>query len=99
MGSSSDTLREPLGVVQGALIGFMGLVLAFGLSLALGRYESRPGRPARGAQQTRELLTGRWHHPVHRPWSGNQTGRTPEDLLCVPAAVGIGHAGLPSLRR
>ena len=41
MGSSSDTLREPLGVVQGALIGFMGLVLAFGLSLALGRYESR----------------------------------------------------------
>src|SRR4051795_8774699 len=25
----------------GALIGFMGLVLAFGLSLALGRYESR----------------------------------------------------------
>jgi hypothetical protein len=41
MGSSSDALREPLGVVQGALIGFMGLVLAFGLSLALGRYESR----------------------------------------------------------
>jgi hypothetical protein len=41
MGDSSETLREPLGVVQGALIGFMGLVLAFGLSLALGRYESR----------------------------------------------------------
>jgi hypothetical protein len=41
MGRSSDTLREPLGVVQGALIGFMGLVLAFGLSLALGRYETR----------------------------------------------------------
>jgi hypothetical protein len=38
---SSETLREPLGVLQGALIGFMGLVLAFGLSLALGRYESR----------------------------------------------------------
>jgi hypothetical protein len=38
---SSDTFREPLGVVQGALIGFMGLVLAFGLSLALERYESR----------------------------------------------------------
>jgi hypothetical protein len=41
IGRSSDSLREPLGVVQGALIGFMGLVLAFGLSLALGRYESR----------------------------------------------------------
>ncbi|MGY1728545.1 hypothetical protein ACI79J_16385 [Geodermatophilus sp. SYSU D01062] len=41
MGGSSDSLREPLGIVQGALIGFMGLVLAFGLSLALGRYEAR----------------------------------------------------------
>jgi hypothetical protein len=34
-------LREASGVLQGALLGFMGLVLAFGLSLALGRYESR----------------------------------------------------------
>jgi hypothetical protein len=41
IGRHSDSLREPLGVVQGALIGFMGLILAFGLSLALGRYESR----------------------------------------------------------
>jgi hypothetical protein len=37
----SEILREPFGVLQGALIGFMGLVLAFGLSLAVGRYESR----------------------------------------------------------
>ena len=28
-------------MLQGALLGFMGLVLAFGLSLALGRYENR----------------------------------------------------------
>src|SRR3954447_8021350 len=41
MGGRSDALREPFGVLQGALIGFMGLVLAFGLSLAVGRYESR----------------------------------------------------------
>jgi hypothetical protein len=41
MGARSQAFREPLGVLQGALIGFMGLVLAFGLSLALGRYESR----------------------------------------------------------
>ena len=34
-------LRESSGVIQGALLGFMGLVLAFGLSLALGRYEDR----------------------------------------------------------
>ena len=37
----SEDFREPFGVLQGALIGFMGLVLAFGLSLAVGRYESR----------------------------------------------------------
>ena len=34
-------LRESSGVLQGALLGFMGLVLAFGLSLAIGRYQDR----------------------------------------------------------
>jgi hypothetical protein len=33
--------KEPLGVVQGALIGFVALLLAFGLTMAVGRYESR----------------------------------------------------------
>jgi hypothetical protein len=37
----SDHLREPLGVLQAALLGLVGLVLAFGLALAVGRYESR----------------------------------------------------------
>jgi hypothetical protein len=37
----SATLSEPLGVLQGALLGVVGLVLAFGLSLAVGRYENR----------------------------------------------------------
>ena len=36
-----ETLREPVGVVQGALLALVGLVLAFGLSLAIGRYDSR----------------------------------------------------------
>ena len=34
-------LREPLGVVQGALVGLVALLLAFGLSMAVGRYQSR----------------------------------------------------------
>jgi hypothetical protein len=34
-------LKESSGVLQGVLLGFMGLVLAFALSLALGRYDSR----------------------------------------------------------
>jgi hypothetical protein len=33
--------RDPVAAVQGALLGFVGLVLAFGLSLAVGRYEAR----------------------------------------------------------
>jgi hypothetical protein len=36
-----EGIREPLGVVQGALIGFVALVLAFGLTMAVGRYEAR----------------------------------------------------------
>ena len=39
-GRSAD-LREPFSVMQAVLLGFMGLVLAFGLSLAVGRYEAR----------------------------------------------------------
>ena len=37
----SDTLREPFGVLQAALLGVVGLILAFGLTLAVGRYEDR----------------------------------------------------------
>ena len=37
----SEHLREPVGVVQGTLLGLVALLLAFGLSLAVGRYEDR----------------------------------------------------------
>ncbi len=37
----SESLSEPFGVLQAALLGLVGLILAFGLSLALSRYESR----------------------------------------------------------
>ena len=36
-----ETLREPFGVVQAALLTLVGLILAFGLAMAVGRYESR----------------------------------------------------------
>src|SRR3954464_12508683 len=39
--ASGHGVKESSGVLQGGLLGFMGLVLAFGLSLALGRYEAR----------------------------------------------------------
>jgi hypothetical protein len=37
----SESLKEPFGVLQGALLGVVGLLLAFGLSLAVSRYENR----------------------------------------------------------
>lgn len=37
----SETLREPVGVLQAALLGLVGLVLAFGLTMAVGRYDTR----------------------------------------------------------
>ncbi len=37
----SESLSEPFGVLQAALLGLVGLLLAFGLSLALSRYEDR----------------------------------------------------------
>jgi len=36
-----ETYREPIGALQGALLGVVGLILAFGLTLAVGRYENR----------------------------------------------------------
>ena len=37
----SEAYREPIGALQGALLGVVGLILAFGLSLAVGRYQDR----------------------------------------------------------
>ena len=37
----SERYREPIGALQGALLGVVGLILAFGLSLAVGRYQDR----------------------------------------------------------
>jgi len=37
----SGDLKEPFGVLQAALLGVVGLILAFGLSLAVTRYENR----------------------------------------------------------
>ena len=37
----ADTLREPFGVLQAALLGLVALIMAFGLTMAVGRYDSR----------------------------------------------------------
>ena len=37
----SELLREPFAALQAALLGLVGLLLAFGLAMAVGRYENR----------------------------------------------------------
>lgn len=49
-----NTTHEPAAVVQGALLGFVGLLLAFGLSMAVGRYE---GRRALVVQEANDIGT------------------------------------------
>ena len=39
--SRTDQLKEVSAALQNTLLGFVGLLLAFGLSLAIGRYETR----------------------------------------------------------
>jgi len=41
MRAHAHKLSEPFSVLQAALLGLVGLTLAFGLSLAVGRYENR----------------------------------------------------------
>ncbi len=36
-----DEVREPIGAMQTAILGFVGLLLAFGLTMAVGRFEVR----------------------------------------------------------
>ena len=48
---SADTLREPVGVVQAALLGLVALILAFGLTMAVG--VTIPGAPRPSTMKTR----------------------------------------------
>jgi hypothetical protein len=41
MRGRAESLTEPFAVLQSALLGVVGLILAFGLALAVGRYEDR----------------------------------------------------------
>jgi hypothetical protein len=41
LASRRDGLKEPLGVIQAAIVGLVALLLAFSLSMAVGRYETR----------------------------------------------------------
>jgi hypothetical protein len=54
----SERLREPLGIVQGAILGVVGLMLAFGLTLAIDRYENRRDAVVEAANDRDDLPAG-----------------------------------------
>ena len=81
-----ETLREPFGVVQAALLGLVGLILAFGLTMAVGRYDQR--RAAVVADAT----------AIGTTYLRAQTLREPMARLARPAhpLYGHEHRALPS---
>src|SRR3954447_4605008 len=62
----ADELKEPIGILQAALLGFVGLLLAFGLSLAVSRYEDRRSNVVTVANAigTASLRAQTLHEPV-----------------------------------
>src|SRR4051794_18991417 len=62
----ADELKEPIGILQAALLGFVGLLLAFGLSLAVSRYEDRRSNVVTVANAigTANLRAQTLHEPV-----------------------------------
>jgi hypothetical protein len=83
----AEPLRESMGVLQGALLGLVALLLAFGLSLAVGRYQSR-----RDAVVSEANAIGTTYL---RAQTLNEPGRTPSlDLLrrYTSASILLSHA-------
>ena len=78
----ADTLREPLGIVQGALLTLVGLVLAFGLAMAVSRYDSRRAAVVDDA------------NTIGTAYLRAQTLREPERGLSLPLYVEYTDASL-----
>ena len=72
-----DASSEPIGVVQGALLGLVGLLLAFGLTMAVGRYEARR---ALVVQEANTIGTTYLPRPVAPRADALQVARTLEGL-------------------
>jgi len=68
-----DTLREPFVVLQAATLGIVGLLLAFGLTLAIGRYETRRA----ATRRTQALRASTWTASTRRSISSRCAGAGP----------------------
>jgi hypothetical protein len=84
----ADALREPFGVLQAALLGLVGLILAFGLTMAVGRYDSRRAAVVDSANAigTTYLRAQTLHEPL-RSRSLNELVRYTDATILVSSAV------------
>jgi hypothetical protein len=84
----SESLREPFAALQTALLGVVGLILAFGLALAVGRYESRRAAVVDDANAigTTYLRAQTLHEPV-RTESLDRLRRYTDTSIALSGAV------------
>jgi len=84
----ADALREPFGVLQAALLGLVGLILAFGLTMAVGRYDSRRAAVVDSANAigTTYLRAQTLHEPL-RSRSLDELVRYTDATILVSTAV------------
>lgn len=76
-----DALREPFGVVQAALAGLVALLLAFGLSMAVGRYDAR--RAAVVSQANTIGTTYLRAQTLHEPMRTRSLARLKDSTDCT----------------
>ena len=92
-------LKEPLGVMQAALVGLVALLLAFGLTMAVGRYRGPARRGGAGSERHRHHLPPR---PDARGTDANRVARPAETIRRRshrPVGIGSGLGKVPRRRR
>ena len=91
----SETLREPVGAVQGALLALVGLILAFGLTMAVGRHDSRRAAVVDEANAigTTYLRAQTLAEPMRKPVARSPPALHRHEHQAVER--GTDHAGVP----
>src|SRR4026207_1314839 len=90
----SEHYREGIGALQGALLGVVGLILAFGLTLAVGRYQDRRADVVTDANT---IGTAHLRAPTIALPQGPAARRAPARTLAA-AAPGLQRPGDPRHR-
>jgi hypothetical protein len=87
-------LREPFGVLQAALLGLVALILAFGLTMAVGRYDARRAAVVQEANAigTTYLRAQTLHEPIRTRSLEQLVHYTDSTILLSESVPGSGAA-------